>query len=190
MRSTVVPGTTEERIKPILEESGLKAGDDFYLAYSSEPIAEGRAFEEFISMPLARRCQWASVEKAKQVLSFVTKAEITVSDIMTVETAEMIENIQRDVNIAMCRSLQIRGESRHRHVRIDQSREHAPSLAPSVTTVARPAAVRTTLTTGLAHVARLHAPVPTVDAFAQEVGVTGMDGRTPRSCGRRHPRRL
>lgn len=102
VRSTVVPGTTEERIKPMLEESGLKAGDDFYLAYSSERIAEGRAFEEFISMPLALGgVNGASVEKAKQVLSFVTKAEITVSDIMTVETAKVIENIQRDVNIAM-----------------------------------------------------------------------------------------
>jgi UDP-N-acetyl-D-mannosaminuronic acid dehydrogenase len=102
VRSTVVPGTTEERVKPVLERSGLKAGEDFYLAYSSERIAEGRAFEEFISMPLALGgVGEASIEKAKQVLSFVTKAEITVSDIKVVETAKVIENIQRDVNIAM-----------------------------------------------------------------------------------------
>ncbi|GFR39436.1 NDP-sugar dehydrogenase [Insulibacter thermoxylanivorax] len=103
VRSTVVPGTTEGRIKPKLEEkSGLKAGEDFYLAYSSERIAEGRAFEEFISMPLALGgVNEASIEKARDVLSFVTKAEITISDILTVETAKVIENIQRDVNIAM-----------------------------------------------------------------------------------------
>lgn len=102
VRSTVVPGTTEERILPILESSGLKAGEDFYLSYCSERIAEGRAFEEFIHMPLALGgVNEASVEKAKQVLSFVTKADITVSDIKVVETAKVIENIQRDVNIAM-----------------------------------------------------------------------------------------
>lgn len=102
LRSTVVPGTTEERVLPLLEESGLKAGEDFYLSYCSERIAEGRAFEEFISMPLALGgVNEASVEKAMRVLSFVTKAEITVSDIKVVETSKVIENIQRDVNIAM-----------------------------------------------------------------------------------------
>ncbi len=102
IRSTVVPGTTEEVILPLLELSGLKAGVDFYLAYSSERIAEGRAFEEFISMPLALGgVNEASVNKAKTLLSFVTKAEITISSIKVVETAKVIENVQRDVNIAM-----------------------------------------------------------------------------------------
>jgi len=102
VRSTVVPGTTEERVLPMLEASGMKAGEDFYLSYCSERIAEGRAFEEFIHMPLALGgIGELSVAKAKEVLSFVTKAEITVSDIKVVETAKVIENIQRDVNIAM-----------------------------------------------------------------------------------------
>ncbi|WP_198589138.1 UDP binding domain-containing protein [Mycobacteroides abscessus] len=43
----------------------------------------------------------ASANKAKEVLSFVTEAEITISEIKIVETAKVIENIQRDVNIAM-----------------------------------------------------------------------------------------
>lgn len=102
VRSTVIPGTTEEYILPLLEQSGLKAGTDFYLAYSSERIAEGRAFEEFISMPLAiGGINEASLQKAKEVLSFVTKAEITLSSIKIVETSKVIENVQRDVNIAM-----------------------------------------------------------------------------------------
>jgi UDP-N-acetyl-D-mannosaminuronic acid dehydrogenase len=102
LRSTVVPGTTEEVVKPILEKSGLVAGKDFYLAYSSERIAEGRAFEEFITMPLAvGGVNEASALKGKEALSFVTEAEITISQIKTVETAKVIENIQRDVNIAM-----------------------------------------------------------------------------------------
>lgn len=102
LRSTVVPGTTEEVFLPILEESGLKAGIDFDLAYSSERIAEGRAFEEFRTMPLAvGGVTQKSAERAKEILSFVTKAEITVSSIKIVETAKVIENVQRDVNIAM-----------------------------------------------------------------------------------------
>ncbi|HEY0829325.1 MAG TPA: nucleotide sugar dehydrogenase [Bacilli bacterium] len=102
LRSTVVPGTTEELVLPILESTGLKAGVDFYLAYSSERIAEGKAFEEFITMPLAvGGINVESAEKAQAVLSYVTQAEILITDIKVVETAKVVENIQRDVNIAM-----------------------------------------------------------------------------------------
>jgi len=102
LRSTVIPGTTEDVVLPLLKESGLKAGEDFYLAYCSERIAEGRAFEEFVTMPIAMGgVNEASVEKARALLSFVTEAEIMVTDIKVVETAKVIENVQRDVNIAM-----------------------------------------------------------------------------------------
>ncbi|MGE7270762.1 nucleotide sugar dehydrogenase [Brevibacillus panacihumi] len=103
IRSTVVPGTTEEVILPILEEtSGLVAGTDFYLTYCSERIAEGRAFEEFIHMPLVLGgINEASAQKGLELLSFISETEVTISDIRVVETAKVIENIQRDVNIAM-----------------------------------------------------------------------------------------
>jgi len=103
IRSTVVPGTTQEVILPILEEaSGLAAGVDFLLTYCSERIAEGRAFEEFIHMPLVLGgINEESVEKGKELLSFINETEITIADIRVVETAKVIENIQRDVNIAM-----------------------------------------------------------------------------------------
>lgn len=103
IRSTVVPGTTEEVILPILEEaSGMKSGEDFYLTYCSERIAEGRAFEEFIHMPLVLGgVNEVSAEKGKELLSFISETDITISDIRVVETAKVIENIQRDVNIAM-----------------------------------------------------------------------------------------
>lgn len=106
LRSTVIPGTTEELVLPLLEKSGLKAGVDFYLAYSSERIAEGRAFEEFINMPLAvGGINEASALRAKEVLSFVTIADITISEIKVVETAKVVENVQRDVNIAMVQEI-------------------------------------------------------------------------------------
>ena len=42
LESTTYPGTTRERMKPILEESGLGAGEDFHLAFSPERIDPGR----------------------------------------------------------------------------------------------------------------------------------------------------
>lgn len=103
IRSTVVPGTTEEVLQPLLEEaSGLTAGTDFFLTYCSERIAEGRAFEEFIHMPLVLGgVNQESAEKGKELLSFISETEITLAPIRVVETAKVIENIQRDVNIAM-----------------------------------------------------------------------------------------
>lgn len=103
VRSTVVPGTTEEIFLPELERvSGLKAGRDFSLAYSSERIAEGRAFEEFRTMPLAvGGIDEPSLKRAQDVLKIVTEAPLYAASIKVVETAKVIENIQRDVNIAM-----------------------------------------------------------------------------------------
>ncbi|GBF12290.1 nucleotide sugar dehydrogenase [Tepidibacillus sp. HK-1] len=104
IRSTVVPGTTEEIAKPILEkQSGLIAGNDFYLAYASERIAEGKAFEEFENMPtVVAGITPESAEKAKEVLRLISKAEIHIaSDMKIVEAAKVFENVSRDVNIAM-----------------------------------------------------------------------------------------
>ncbi|WP_127836930.1 nucleotide sugar dehydrogenase [Clostridium prolinivorans] len=104
VRSTVIPGTTEEFILPILEkESGMKAGEDFYLAYASERIAEGNAFDEFANMPtLVGAINEASLQRAMSLLSIVCKAEmVPASNIKAVETSKVFENVQRDVNIAM-----------------------------------------------------------------------------------------
>ncbi len=104
IRSTVVPGTTEQIAKPLLEkESGMKAGEDFYLAYASERIAEGKAFEEFENMPtVIAGINKTSADKAKEILKKITSAEIHIaSDMKIVETAKVFENVSRDVNIAM-----------------------------------------------------------------------------------------
>lgn len=104
VRSTVVPGSTEEFIKPILEEaSGMKAGIDFYLAYSPERIAEGAAFNEFENMPvLAAGINDASTDRAIKLLSIVCKTNIIkATSIAAAESCKVFENVQRDVNIAM-----------------------------------------------------------------------------------------
>ena len=104
IRSTVIPGTTRDLILPLLqEESGLEAGVDFNLAYSSERIAEGRAFHEFEHMPAALAgLTPACTQRAYEFLGLVTKAEITrASSMEVVEAAKVMENISRDVDIAM-----------------------------------------------------------------------------------------
>ncbi|HEX3031558.1 MAG TPA: nucleotide sugar dehydrogenase [Bacillota bacterium] len=104
VRSTLIPGMTRNFIRPIIEEeSGLNAEEDFYLGYSSERIAEGKAFDEFENMPtLVSGIDRASRDKAAEILGIVTKADLVpASAIEVVETAKVMENISRDVNIAM-----------------------------------------------------------------------------------------
>jgi len=104
IRSTVMPGTTENFILPILEkESGMTAGIDFYLAYVSERIAEGNAFVEFENMPtVVGAINNESLLRAIELIEVVCKAKIiAASSMKEVETSKVFENIQRDVNIAM-----------------------------------------------------------------------------------------
>lgn len=107
IRSTVPPGTTREVALRILEEgSGLKCGQDFYLAYSSERIAEGNAFEEFQNMPVAiSGIDKESTKKGKDLLSIINKNIIEASSPEVVETSKLIENSSRDVNIALVNEL-------------------------------------------------------------------------------------
>ncbi|MGE5416964.1 MAG: nucleotide sugar dehydrogenase [Acidobacteriota bacterium] len=103
IKSTLVPGTTNSTIRPILDESGLVAGKDFFLGYSSERIAEGKAFQEIAGVPtLVAGTDRESIERAIELTSIVSEAIIIVgSSIEVVETAKVMENISRDVNIAM-----------------------------------------------------------------------------------------
>lgn len=103
VRSTVIPGTTRRLMSIMERESGLKAGKDFYLAYSSERIAEGKAFDEFENMPaVLAGVNEESAEKARELMSIVTTAPIMLGSRMeAVEAAKVMENVSRDVNIAM-----------------------------------------------------------------------------------------
>jgi len=107
-RSTVPVGTTRGLVLSTLErESGLVAGMDFDLAYSSERIAEGRAYDEFRHMPLVvGGINGRSLDRATQVLGAVNSEPVfKASSIELVEAAKMFENAQRDVNIAVADQL-------------------------------------------------------------------------------------
>lgn len=107
MRSTVFPGFSEEVALPILErESGMQGGKDFYLAYCPERMSEGKAFEELRNMDLiVGGINEQSFDLAISALRIISPAKVNQGTIKEVETSKIIENLQRDVNIALANEI-------------------------------------------------------------------------------------
>jgi UDP-N-acetyl-D-galactosamine dehydrogenase len=106
--STVYPGATEEVCQPILEKaSGMKCGVDFKLGYSPERINPGdkeHTLEKIIKVVSAQ--DDASLEIVANTYELVVKAGIhRASSIKVAEAAKVIENTQRDLNIALMNEL-------------------------------------------------------------------------------------
>jgi len=108
LESTTYPGTTAELVKPILEESGLKAGKDFYLAFSPEREDPGRKDYTTATIPkVVGADDKASLELAKTLYSQAIKTVVPVSSAAVAESAKLLENIYRCVNIAMVNELKM-----------------------------------------------------------------------------------
>jgi UDP-N-acetyl-D-glucosamine dehydrogenase len=106
LESTTYPGTTRERLLPILEESGMSAGDEFHLAFSPERIDPGRADHTVRSMPkLVGGITEACAERARELYSLVCDEVVVVSTPEAAELAKLLENIFRSVNIALVNEL-------------------------------------------------------------------------------------
>ncbi|MBZ8174616.1 nucleotide sugar dehydrogenase [Staphylococcus delphini] len=108
--STVYPGATEEECVPILEAfSGLKSGQDFYVGYSPERINPGDKKHTFETITKVVSGQTREVlDIVAEVYSSVVKAGVyKASSIKVAEAAKVIENTQRDVNIALMNELAI-----------------------------------------------------------------------------------
>ena len=106
LESTVYPGVTEEVVKPILEESGLKCGKDFKIAYSPERINPGD--KEHALDKVTKVVSGMDEETTELVAKLYGKVSLHVfkaKDIRTAEAAKVIENIQRDLNIALMNEL-------------------------------------------------------------------------------------
>ena len=106
--STVYPGATEEVCLPILEKmSGMKAGVDFKIGYSPERINPGdkeHTLERIIKVVSAQDAE--SLEIVAKTYEIVVKAGIhRASSIKVAEAAKVIENTQRDLNIALMNEL-------------------------------------------------------------------------------------
>jgi UDP-N-acetyl-D-galactosamine dehydrogenase len=106
--STVYPGCTEEVCQPILERvSGLMAGRDFGLGYSPERIDPGNASQtlESVVKLVAGIDDRTTALMAEIYGSVVTAGVYQASSIRTAEAAKVIENVQRDLNIALMNEL-------------------------------------------------------------------------------------
>lgn len=108
--STVYPGCTEEDCIPLLEElSGLTFNTDFKVGYSPERINPGDKEHSLTSVvKIVSGCDYISLDNIAKVYELVVKAGVhRASSIKVAEAAKIIENTQRDVNIALMNELSI-----------------------------------------------------------------------------------
>ena len=108
LESTVYPGVTEEVMAPILEDSGLKCGKDFKIAYSPERINPGD--DEYVLRTITKVISGMDEETAEAVAELYKKVASNIfkaKSIKIAEAAKVIENIQRDLNIALMNELSL-----------------------------------------------------------------------------------
>ena len=108
--STVYPGCTEEDCIPVLEaESGLKFKEDFKVGYSPERINPGDKVHTLSTIvKVSSGCDEESAENIAKTYELVVEAGVhRASSIKVAEAAKIIENTQRDVNIALINELSI-----------------------------------------------------------------------------------
>ena len=102
LESTSPPMTTQKLVAPILEKSGLKAGKDFYLAYTPERVLPGQIIRELVeNARVIGGINAVSAEAARDLYSTFVKGEIILTDATTAEMVKLMENTSRDVNIAI-----------------------------------------------------------------------------------------
>ncbi len=102
LESTSPPLTTRERVLPILEKSGLKAGQDFLLAYSPERVLPGKIMDELIhNSRVIGGIDQASAEAGRDLYRTFVEGEIFTTDSATSEMIKLMENTYRDINIAI-----------------------------------------------------------------------------------------
>jgi UDP-N-acetyl-D-glucosamine dehydrogenase len=106
LESTTYPGTTREVMKPILEKSGLKAGKDFYLAFSPEREDPGNKNYRTATIPkVVGGYDKKSLQVALDIYKYAIDKTIPVSSCDVAESAKILENTYRCVNIAMVNEL-------------------------------------------------------------------------------------
>jgi UDP-N-acetyl-D-glucosamine dehydrogenase len=102
LESTTYPGTTRERLAPLLEESGLRAGDGFNLAFSPERIDPGRTDYTVKTTPkVVGGLTPVCLDRAAELYSAVCDHVVPVTTPEVAELTKLLENIFRSVNIAL-----------------------------------------------------------------------------------------
>lgn len=108
LESTTYPGTTDEDMRAILEETGLKAGEDFYLAFSPEREDPNNGTHTTRTTPkvvggYTQRC----LDVAKALYDRIVLKTVPVSSTKIAEATKLLENIYRSVNIALVNELKM-----------------------------------------------------------------------------------
>lgn len=102
LESTSPPRTTLDIVAPILEKSGLRAGEDFLLAYSPERVLPGRILQELVDNPrVIGGINQASAEAGRDLYRKFVKGDIILTDATTAEMVKLMENTSRDISIAV-----------------------------------------------------------------------------------------
>lgn len=108
LESSTYPGTTDQDMRTILEETGLKAGSDFYLAYSPEREDPGNRDYSTGTIPkVVGGYTQACLELAVALYDAVVVKTVPVSSTRTAEATKLYENIFRAVNIAMVNEMKM-----------------------------------------------------------------------------------
>jgi UDP-N-acetyl-D-glucosamine dehydrogenase len=111
LESTSYPGTTRERMVPLLEESGLAAGRDFHLAFSPERVDPGREDFTLRNTPkVVGGLTEACGDRAQELYALVCDSVVRVSSPEAAELTKLLENIFRSVNIALVNELALLAE--------------------------------------------------------------------------------
>ncbi len=102
LESTSPPRTTVDLLIPILERSGMKAGEDFYLAYTPERVLPGQILRELIENDrVIGGIDRASAEAGRDLFAIFVLGQIVLTDATTAEMVKLMENTYRDVNVAI-----------------------------------------------------------------------------------------
>lgn len=108
LESTTYPGTTDGMFRTVLEESGLRAGEDFCLAFSPERVDPGNTFFSIKNTPkVVGGLTTACGEMAADLYRRVVDQVLTVSGPREAELAKLIENTYRHVNIALVNEMAV-----------------------------------------------------------------------------------
>lgn len=109
LESTTYPGTTQEIIQPRLEETGLKVGEDFFLAFSPERIDPGQTSSQGFSVDNTPKVMGGVTSSCTSVTSafysHITSRVVPVSSPRVAELTKLFENVFRSVNIALVNEL-------------------------------------------------------------------------------------
>ena len=106
LESTTYPGTTRERLLPILERSGLAVGTDFHLAFSPERIDPGRTDYTVKTTPkLVGGITDTCTRRARDLYELICDEVVVLSSPEAAELSKLLENIFRSVNIALVNEL-------------------------------------------------------------------------------------